>query len=232
MSTDFEFTNLTGEFDLGLSPLQAFFSNGTVDMTPIPSLALSGSSAFLVAPGETATIAFGAAALEVRFSFRNQTAGVNSVLTLHNTRGNIQRIMEGSETDWTLVEGATFGSISHTTLENRGNMGVVAIDDFEYFPMPEFGTSYCNSATLNSTGHAGEIRAFGAPLARHNSMTLSATDLPLNQVGTFLVPRARAWWSTLVDPRGAFALEMVRPSDATTDQQAKYSTRGSPDAPI
>lgn len=187
VSTDFEFTNLTGEFDLGLSPLQVFFSNGTAEVAPVPSLALSGNSAFLVAPGQTATIAFGAAALEVRFYLRDQNAGVNSVLTIHSTRGNIQRIIEGSETGWTLVEGTTFGSISHITLENTGTVGVVAIDDFEYFAMPEFGTSYCNSATLNSTGHAGEIRAFGAPLARHNSVTLSATDLPMNQVGLFLV---------------------------------------------
>lgn len=54
------------------------------------------------------------------------------------------------------------------------------------------GTNYCTAAT-NSTGQTGEISATGSTLAGGNAVTLSASDLPMNQFGIFVVSQSQAF---------------------------------------
>ena len=55
------------------------------------------------------------------------------------------------------------------------------------------GTSYCSPAAVNSTGQPGAIGATGSPAASANALTLTASDLPLNQFGIFVTSTDQAF---------------------------------------
>ncbi len=52
---------------------------------------------------------------------------------------------------------------------------------------PDIGTRYSTPAVINTTGHPGEIRACGSDVATLDLFELTASQIPPNQVGYFLV---------------------------------------------
>lgn len=50
-------------------------------------------------------------------------------------------------------------------------------------------TPYCRPAEINSTGRSGTLRSSGCGTLAANNLVLTATDLPVNQVGIFLTSR-------------------------------------------
>ena len=61
-----------------------------------------------------------------------------------------------------------------------------------YFSGGVIGSNYCMAAA-NSTGATGSISATGSTSAASNSLTLNASDLPLNQFGIFVVSNTQAF---------------------------------------
>ena len=55
------------------------------------------------------------------------------------------------------------------------------------------GTPYCGPAVPNSTGAAGTLTASGSPSVAANNLTLTASDLPQNQFGIFVVSDTQAF---------------------------------------
>ncbi len=62
------------------------------------------------------------------------------------------------------------------------------------------GTSYC-SGNVNSTGLAGDLAAVGTTLVAYNQITLSATQLPPDSFGMFIVSRMQGF---IANPGGSF----------------------------
>ena len=71
----------------------------------------------------------------------------------------------------------------HTTGMNLVGIG----GDIGGGPTPP-GTNYCTAAS-NSTGTAASISASGSPSVSANNITLTASDMPLNQFGIFVTSR-------------------------------------------
>ncbi|QDV07947.1 hypothetical protein Poly30_34830 [Planctomycetes bacterium Poly30] len=80
---------------------------------------------------------------------------------------------------------ASLGLADVFTSVGDGNQFVV-FDNFEVVAGGGLGSSYC-SANANSTGVAGAMSATGAPTAAANDLTLTASSLPNNSFGFFIV---------------------------------------------
>lgn len=90
-----------------------------------------------------------------------------------------------SDSLWLLVEG------SHPNLGVNLRPHVNAIQIREVAP-PTLGTNYC-TAVANSTGSTGVTSASGSIVAAANSLTLTASSLPPNQFGIFVVSRLQGF---------------------------------------
>lgn len=67
------------------------------------------------------------------------------------------------------------------------------------------GTSYCPGAT-NSTGHSGDLTAWGSPLSADNDVTLRATDLPMSSFGFFITSQTRGFTANPAGSAGNLCL--------------------------
>lgn len=87
---------------------------------------------------------------------------------------------------------------------------VVPDISFLYVPenvcLPTLGTEYCLTATINSTGLQGRIRAEGDVQATSNDVTLIAEQLPTNAFGIFLASEYQGHLFPVRGSQGALCL--------------------------
>ena len=90
--------------------------------------------------------------------------------------------------------------------EDAGSGSIVeaAVDDFTIGDVdctaPGLGVRYCSPNVSNSTGTPATINATGSNVATDNNLTMTATNLPPNQFGYFLVSASQG---LIVGPGGA-----------------------------
>lgn len=134
LSTDFEFTDLSGEFVLGAAPRRVTFRNGEARTVGVESLYHSGHNAWMISPGETGDILFETPTGELVFYVRDQTASVGGVVTLFDEDGQVLAVIASTNSDWTrvVVPGDVIGDppVSRITFQNNGDSGFAALDDF------------------------------------------------------------------------------------------------------
>jgi len=68
------------------------------------------------------------------------------------------------------------------------------------------GTNYCGPANLNSSGAAAALSAFGASTVLGNDLTLTASAMPVGELGYFLCSQATSFVSTPGGSQGNLCL--------------------------
>ncbi|MGI9302460.1 MAG: PQQ-dependent sugar dehydrogenase, partial [Gammaproteobacteria bacterium] len=134
VSTDFEFTDLSGSFMIGASPLTATFTGGPVESRGQPELYTSGANAWHVSARTIAMVTFETPPSEVQFFFRNDTAEVMSEARVLDENGDLLQMTIGSADGFLEVVvrravGETL--IGRVEVQNSGE-GDVAVDDFSF----------------------------------------------------------------------------------------------------
>jgi len=188
IQTSFEFQDSDGRFIIGDCPGCAVFAGGVAAAAPNPQLAVNGSNAWLVAPGSTALITFEIPARNLTFLFKDETAAVQSVVTLRDVNGTVLQTVNGStsgpETNgFTKVEvtgsSAKTVTVKHNSttptpaavvaLENliasfNPTPALVVVDSF-FFPRFADGTfgsdptnTFITEAFLTNDGNYAEVR--------------------------------------------------------------------------
>ncbi|MDA2938976.1 hypothetical protein MYX75_12030 [Acidobacteria bacterium AH-259-A15] len=135
LSTSFEFNDKSGEFTLGEPPNRVTFRDGETKLIGVRIIYHSGTRAFMVDVGKTATITFETPAAQVTLFLRDQRASVKSVLTVFGTSNEVIATFNGNVTDWTEVSiAADSGTalVGSVTLQNSGTSGYTVIDDFSF----------------------------------------------------------------------------------------------------
>lgn len=165
--TSFEFTELTGEFRVGIGKHMVTFLNGRAQTIGVPSLYTSGIHAWMIPPGATGVVTFATAAGEVELFIRDQSAGVSSELRVFDTAGALITSINGVTTGFTPValtrNLASELPIGRIEFENNGAAGFAVMDDF----------TYCVANFPRLGNHLPSIQ----PGNTHVALTTIATDL-------------------------------------------------------
>jgi hypothetical protein len=204
-SDSFETAPNFGDFTLFPSPNSVTFTGGFTQTQGIPSLYVTGAKAFMVDPGNTATITFETPAASVNLWLRDQFSGTPSILTVFDQNSQVISTTNATASFVQLVLTPGCGQfIGSITLQSNGT-GMAVIDDFGFTAgQVSSGQSTVlvanfmngNNTSLNSRVYlwnsslsAGEVcvRVFSLPLI--NSLAQELTPAPLS-LGTLLARSA------------------------------------------
>jgi len=144
VNTSFEFNDTDGEFTLGTAPNAATFTNGLAQTVGIPGLYHTGLNAWMIAAGDTGTIAFETPAESIDLWFRDQFSSNNSVLTLLDENDNVIQSFNGTTAFQNVnvtIDPQNDMPIASVEFTNNGTSGWSVLDDFTYCaaqtgPMP------------------------------------------------------------------------------------------------
>jgi len=124
--TSFEYDVLLDEFTAAPPPQSLLFVGGEAKSVGNPDLYRTGVRSWMVDAGETGTITMGGSTRTLNLFLRDETIGVNSVLTVFDNNGEVLGTFFGTD-EWTEV--SVVGEIGSVTLENPGLAGYAVIDD-------------------------------------------------------------------------------------------------------
>ncbi len=131
-STSFEF-NATGPFCIGTSPFTATFSSGITESTGEASLYSSGSFAWHVLSGTSATVTFETLASTVTFFVRAENAGTVSDIQILDENGDlIMEVIPTSVFQQVVVNRDPGQTLIGTIVVTSTSGGDVVIDDFVF----------------------------------------------------------------------------------------------------
>ncbi len=201
VSTGFEFINTSGEFSMGGNARRATFFDGRAETVGVAALYRTGTHAWLVSGGVRARIEVGVPSERLEFWFRDENAGVASVVRVLDLSGSIIATYQGSSSAWTHVLHLAPEAVSRVEIDNNG-MGRVAVDDFRYCaPQPiQIGTNYCGPAVPNSQTSQGEMTAFGTQEVAINDLHLEAHLMASSSTAMFITSRDAGF---VVNPGGS-----------------------------
>jgi len=144
-STSFEFFDFDG-FTLGDAPFTADFSGGEAKSIGVPPLYKSGLNSFMIANGQTATIAFETPAEAVEFYVKQQASGVADDIDVFDADDNLLQSIEVTALtndvfqNVVLDQGSLGAAVDRITLTNDSAASTaeyLVIDDFSFRAIPE-----------------------------------------------------------------------------------------------
>tara|TARA_R110002126_G_scaffold12375_3_gene53750 strand:+ start:5273 stop:6163 length:891 start_codon:yes stop_codon:yes gene_type:complete len=220
----FEFHDVSGSFQVGVSPAHVRFEDGLAQSVGIVSLYRSGFFSWMIEAGETGEITFGLPAEKITLFLRDSTASVGSILTFYDAKGVVISTFNGNTAGFqSITVGTKARPVGRITLEHNGATGWAIIDDFSYSALDTFGATYC-TPVANSTGFPGFASASGSELVSENDLTLYASSLPRNEFGFWLV--AANADSILVAPASVGILCLEQPIGRFMTQIVNSGERG------
>ncbi len=134
--TDFEFTDTSGFFELGVSPNSVAFIDGEAKSIGAPLLYTSGLNAWMINPGDTGEIVFETHAGTVDLWFRDQSTQASSTLTFFAPDDSVIAEFTGSAFSFQHIVLSGMGPIARITLTNPAEFGYSVIDDFGFSAIP------------------------------------------------------------------------------------------------
>ncbi len=120
-------------------------------------------------------------------------------IVVDNGTGTISFYFDGNLTFQGAFDGVLTGAVSLGHGDSYGSVSLpenfVVYDNLEVSaPSTSIGTNYC-AGVANSSGMIGTMGASGSDVASINNVTLSASQLPVNQFGIFVVSRNQGFVS-------------------------------------
>ena len=143
VSTDFEFTDTSGQFVLGTAPHTVTFVGGSSISIGAPALYTSGAFAWMITPGVTATITCDTPAETLEFFVRNQSSQTNSLVTVFGTDGSVITTVVPTNTAFTPVSVSSSNpQIARVEVAHVSGTGLIAVEDLSYCANV-IGDSFC-----------------------------------------------------------------------------------------